>query len=136
MGRLLCVVLMLSMSVGAYAGGSCDFEEDVKPILMQQPKLGEHLLATLDIYRTASAETRIGSSVNEELGGTRLGPYMLYAKPKDTKGPYVFELTVNTKAVFLDAEGKKTKVDKAASVKETLENVQLSVLKEPFTPEE
>ncbi len=135
MKRLGGVVLSLSLALGALAGGSCDFEEDVQPVLMQQPKLGEHLLATLDIYRTATA-VRIGSSVNEELGGTRVGPYQLYAKPKDAKGPYIFELTVNTKQTFLDAEGRKTTVEKAASVKEKLENVQIEMAKEPFSPEE
>ena len=131
---LLVLSFLVVCAVGG-AGGSCDFEEDVKPILMQQPKLGEHLIATLDIYRTASA-VRIGSDVNEELGGARVGPYTMYAKPKNAKGPYVFELTVNTKQKFLDADGKKTKLEKAASVKETLENVQIAVAEEPFTPEE
>ena len=69
---------------------------------------------------------RIGQNVNPHLGGTRLGPYTVLAKPKGSTGPFVFEVTVTTEAEPLDGAGKPVPLAKARSIKEKFVSVALA----------
>jgi len=62
----------------------------LKPILNQRPELAKYLFSTLDLDSGGIA-SRVGSNVNERLGGKPLGPYLIHAKPKGSSGSYVFE---------------------------------------------
>jgi hypothetical protein len=130
--RKVLVACLLLAPVCCPGGGSCDFEEDVKPILMQEPALADYLLSTLDFYRTASA-VRIGGIVNQELGGKRIGPYTIDARPRGLKGPYIFLVTINTERLFFDKDHKKTDLQAASTVEEKLTSVEIVVSKNPLS---
>ena len=73
-----CLALLLPHA--SFAGGTFPFSQ-LKPILEQKPMLASHLFSTLDFAEWGMA-SRVGSIVNEKLGGARLGPYRIRAKPK------------------------------------------------------
>jgi hypothetical protein len=112
----------------ASAQGTFPFE-DLKPILNQKPELAKYLLATLE-FDEGGIAPRIGSNVNEKLGGQRVGPYMIHAKPKGSTGPKVFEVMVYTEQTFLDAKGKETTLEEASDVTEKFDHVEIKELKD------
>ncbi len=102
---LLALALFLAWpGSAAWAGGSFAFE-DLQPILNQQPVLSQWLTASLDFDQTGLA-VRLGQNVYPHLGGARVGPYAILAKPKGKAGPFTLQVTVNTKIIFLDKAGK------------------------------
>lgn len=127
---LLFLAMTLLCAPGAlcWAGGSFALE-DIKPILEKAPAVAKWLNETLDLDETGDA-TRIGQNVNPRLGGTRVGPYTILAKPKDAAGPFVFEVTIETCQVFRDAKGKPVDVAKAHSVEESFSTISIRPYKE------
>jgi hypothetical protein len=122
------VVLVLSLRAAAWAGGSFALE-DIKPLLEQEPVLAKWLTDGLDLDETGSA-TRIGQNVNAHLGGTRVGPYVLLAKPKGVAGPFTLEVTVETEISFLNAAGKSVDLPKARQILEKMSSITVRAYKE------
>jgi hypothetical protein len=128
---LFTLVLALICSGNAWPGGSFSFEETLESLLKSDAPIGKHLLATLDFADSGFA-TRLGNHF-VHLGGLRVGPYDIEAKPKVSSGPFVFEVTVETDMQFLDQNGKELVFDdalkNAVRVKETVTGVRFKPAK-------
>lgn len=59
------------------------------PLLKQNTELYDFVTANLEL-ETSGWATRIGSRVNEDLGGARIAPYSVRVKPKGSSGPWLF----------------------------------------------
>jgi hypothetical protein len=125
---LLLVTSLLFLPLTAKAGGSF-LVEDIKPVLAQVPEIEKYIFSTLELGKSGDA-SMIGSTINPRLGGTRLGPYCINAKPKGATGGYVFTLCINTEYDFRDKKGKSCGIEKAYSVKETFLSMEIKPLKE------
>ena len=125
--KLIFVLMMLGWIEFARADGSIMFI-DADRFLKQQPALRSYLLKTLCISSTGLAVRVAG---NYPMGGARIGPYKLMAKPKGQLGPYTMMLHVNTVQYFYDKQGKDADVTEAVRIKEILDSVEISELKEP-----
>ena len=115
------VVWVLICSCPVRAGGSFS-RDDLAPVLAQSPIVAEWIAGALELDETGDA-VRIGQNINPHLGGMRVGPYVLSAKPKGAPGPFTLEVTVETKLVCLDAAGKATDIGKARRIREEFESV-------------
>lgn len=122
--RSLMVLAFMACTGIAEADGSIGFEE-VDAVLRQRPELRTYLVDTLCISNSGLASRVAGEY---PMGGSRLGPYELDAKPKGQAGPYVFRLIVNTSQTFFDKNGKEADVTEAVRVKEILSSIELSEL--------
>lgn len=85
------------------AGGTVDLA-DVDPLLRQSPAVQAFLASSLDLHRTVMAAVRFGAHV-KHLGGARMGPYMIQARPKGAGGAYTIEVVLCTHPRFVDAAG-------------------------------
>jgi hypothetical protein len=131
--RSALLAIGMTMLIGAscsscWAGGSIALEE-IMPLLEKAPAMVKWLNDTLDLDTVGDA-TRIGQNVNPRLGGTRIGPYTILAKPKGAPEPYIFEVTIETTQSFRDAKGKSVDVSKAHSVEEKFESISIRPYKE------
>lgn len=117
-GWMSFVLLMAWLPTWAFAGGSCPVEW-MMPLLRQDPAVHQFVTSALHLDATGWAG-RIGSRVNEDLGGARLAPYSIRAKPKGSTGPWLFLLIVEADAVFLDAEGKPVPLEQGKKIQEKL----------------
>jgi hypothetical protein len=99
------------------------------PLLRQNKDLHDHLTRTLDIDTIGTA-IRIGSIVNEDLGGARIAPYVIRAKPKGSSGSWVFFLEIEAETVFLDANGKAVPLEKGKAIREKLLGIKLTSIPE------
>jgi hypothetical protein len=109
------------------AHGSGSFlVEDIKPLLKQKKEIYGLLTDSLDLATSGSAD-RIGQSVNPNLGGTRVAPYIVYAKPKGARD-WVLEIQIDATTEYLDPSGKPTSMESATSVRETLLSIRISPL--------
>lgn len=122
--RLLVLAVFLSISTPSVAGGSFDVNIELKPITNQIPELWQYLTSTLELQQSGWA-SRIGNEVNPRLGGTRIGPYCLLAKPKTANGPYTMEVCFNTEQLWLDSQGKNCALDRASRVEERFVSVEI-----------
>jgi hypothetical protein len=86
---------------------------------------------SFDIYSAGDA-SRIGWSESNKLGGTRIGPYKLWAKPKGRSGPYTCGIDIKTRISYLDKFGQQAKMENATSVKEEVVAFEIRTL----TPKE
>ena len=114
------------LAISALAGASGSFRPDVElvPILDQTPAVRDFVLATLDMAGSGSAN-RIGNDANALLGGTRLGPYEIAAKPKGSNGPFTLELVFHTAYRFLDASGAEVALADAVRVEERFDFLEI-----------
>jgi hypothetical protein len=119
---ILAAVLFL-FSGTAFAGGSLPFS-DVKELLNQQPLLAQFIAEHLDVAEIGTAQ-RVGGRVNEELSGSRVAPYEFDAKPKGAKGDFTLMLVIEAETNFLDANGKKVRVEKATKIQERFTGIRL-----------
>jgi hypothetical protein len=108
----------------SYAAGSFLVDVELKPILDQAPAVRSFLLDALEIQSSGWAN-RIGNNVNPRLGGTRVGPYCLRAKPRSAPGPYTLEVCVNTEILFFDANGRPTTIEAASRLEEKFLSVEI-----------
>lgn len=69
--------------------------------------------------------TRIGSRVNEHLGGARIAPYSIQVKKKGSAGAWEFYLEIEAETIFLDAAGKEVPLEKGKSIQEKLTGIRL-----------
>ena len=127
MKRAILTLVASRVCASTYAGGSFDFADQLLPLLEQQPELKQYLLSTLDIAPHGYAG-RIGSTVNLHLGGTRIGPYVLKAKPKGAKGDYTLELKFHTEKKYLDANDKVSDLVQSVKIIEKLKWVEIKML--------
>lgn len=126
---LLC--LMSIAACIAQADGSIEYEDDVDPILKQAPALRKFILNTLCISHSGMA-VRIAGEY--PMGGRRIGPYELYAKPKGVVGAYTMKIVINTSQLFFNKAKKSISIndiDQATRMRESLLSVEISMLKEP-----
>ncbi len=123
--KLAFFLATILLSTTAYAAGSFRLDEELQPILKQQPHLHSFVLNNFDTHWTGSAN-RIGYNVNTRLGGTRIGPYYLNAKPKGTEGEYIFTLVFHTQITYLDQEGEKTTLENAYHIQESLRSIEIT----------
>lgn len=107
----------------ALAGGSISTAE-VLPLLQQNPALCKFILDHLDLDSGGWA-IRIGSRVNYALGGTRIAPYSIRARPKGSKEPWQFYLKIDAKTYYYDASGKEVQLEDGKSIKEKLTGIEL-----------
>jgi len=125
---LFIVAAALLFPSASYSGGSFILD-DIKPILNQAPVIQEYLFTSFELEKSGDAN-RIGNNVNPRLGGTRLGPYCVNAKPKGAKGKNTFKVCINTEYQFRDQAGKPCKLEQAYSVKEKFSSVEIKPIKE------
>jgi hypothetical protein len=132
MKRILAVMISLSVASGVRAeqGGSF-FLQDIKELLDQQRVLWNSVQSTFDIYSVGDA-TRIGRSENQKLAGTRIGPYQLWAKPRNQAGPFIFEIDIETETSFLDQSNTIVDVKHATDVREKIIAIKIK----PLAPNE
>jgi hypothetical protein len=116
-------LLLASVTPGA-AGGSFDAEADLVPLLARAPALRDFIDRHLDLDKSGVA-TRIGREVSDRLGGRRIGPYVIGAKPKGHRGDYIFDLVVHTETVFVDRDGRPSDPPGAYDVHETVRSFEL-----------
>lgn len=121
-------ILVSLLGHSAWAGGSFSLD-DLKPILAQEPVIEKWLTDGLDLDETGDA-VRIGQNVNPRLGGTRIGPYVLLAKPKGASGPFTLEVTVETELLCRNSAGKTVDISKASVIEEKLSSVSVRPHKE------
>jgi len=126
------VLLMAWLPTWGFGGGSYPVEW-LMPLFLQDPVIHSFVTSTLDLDDSAWAR-RIGSNVNEDLGGARLAPYTILAKPKGSTGPWVFQLILEADAVFLDAQGQPVPLEKGKKIKETLKGIQMISIPESDRP--
>src|SRR4051812_41444166 len=89
----LLTVLALSCSLLPNAlaeQGGTFFLTDIEPLLTQQRPLWDAVRSSFDIHSVGDA-SRISPQDNRELAGTRIGPYKLWAKPKNALGAFNFQ---------------------------------------------
>ncbi|THB71717.1 MAG: hypothetical protein D6E12_00820 [Desulfovibrio sp.] len=114
-------VLATLMALPAWAGGSFHVDQ-LWPLLEQQPAVAQWVAQGLELNESGFA-MRIGQEVNPNLGGMRVGPYMILAKPKDSEGPFTLELTIETHMECLDESGNPVDIDKAVTINETFKSL-------------
>jgi hypothetical protein len=136
MKAILTIVITLLAATGIHAeqGGSC-FLQDIKELLAQQGVLWDSLQSSFDIYSVGDAH-RISSTQNRELAGIRIGPYHLWAKPKNSPGPFIFEIALETETSFVDKSNKAVALKHATDLHEKFLAIKIKPLapKDYFTP--
>ncbi len=115
--------ILLSLTTTALAGGSLPFS-DLKELINQQPLLAQFIAEHLDVAEIGTGQ-RVGGRVNEELAGSRVAPYEFDAKPKGEKGDFTLLLVIEAETNFLDANGKKVRMEKAAKIQERFTGILL-----------
>ena len=127
--------LVMMMTDSKVSAGGTFFLDDLRGILMQQKALWRSLQSTFEIWPAGSA-TRIGWADNHNLAGTRHGPYSLMAKPKGARGPFVYEIEIETRTKFFDSSGKVVDPSEATTIKEEITAFKIRPLDrtEYFTP--
>jgi len=122
------IIAFIISGSAAYAGGSF-LIDDIKPVIAQSPDIEKYLFTTLELTKSGQAN-RIGNNINPRLGGTRLGPYCVYAKPKGAKGKNTLEVCINTEYHFMDKTGRSCTIEQAYSVTESFVSVEIKPIKE------
>ena len=119
--RFAIFIIAVLFPVLANADGTI-YLSDIDALLKQQPELYKTLKTTLDIEEIGLAP-RISAYMSAGLGGRRVAPYTFDAKPKGSKGPYIFVLEIRAKTRYYDRKGKEVPVRDAVSMKEELESI-------------
>jgi hypothetical protein len=119
----LLIAAIVLAHANAFAGGSLPFA-DLKELLAEQPVLAKFVAEHLDVAEIGTA-SRIGGRVNEELSGSRVAPYEFDAKAKGATGDYNLMLIIEAETIFLDANGKKVRLEKATKIQERLTGIRL-----------
>jgi len=129
--RVVVAAAVLVWAAGvASAAGSFRPEIELAPVLDQVPSIRDFVSATLDLAESGSAD-RIGIEANRKLGGTRVGPYIIEARPKGSDGPSLFVLVFHTTYRFLDAAGAEVELAAAASLEERFDFLEIRLAPEP-----
>ena len=124
---ILATFALLAVTGAAGAVGSFRPAIELAPILDQVPTIRDYVSGTLELAESGSAN-RIGNDANPTLGGTRVGPYEIQAKPKGSDGPYVFELVFHTTCRFLDAAGAEVELPAAERIEERFDFLEIRLV--------
>jgi hypothetical protein len=132
MKRILAMIISLSIAsdIRAEQSGSF-FLQDIKELLDQQRVLWDSVQSTFDIYSVGDA-ARVGRADNQKLAGTRIGPYQLWAKPRNQAGPFIFEIDIETETSFLDESNTTVDVKHATDLRERIIAIKIK----PLAPSE
>lgn len=132
---LTAIFLVLGISTSLSDQGGSFLLSDLNDLLSQQTILWQRVETAFDIYPAGDAN-RIGWAENHELDGTRIGPYKLYAKPKESAGPFVYQIIIETKALFYDRAARIVPRGKAVSVRQELVAIKVVPLapRDYFSP--
>lgn len=122
--RLFFVLAFAVVPGFCVAAGTVSFSA-IAPLLAQKPQIREFLRSSLDMDQTVTAAVRFGRHF-KYLGGARMGPYIIRARPKTPQNAAPIEVVLCTDAKFFDGSGKPTR-DKANAARfaETLTVVML-----------
>jgi len=91
---------------GVCLGGGTVSLAEIDSLLRQKPSVRNFLMSSLDMDDTVMAALRFGP--HTKLGGARMGPYMIQARPKIPKDASPLEVVICTDALFFDASGRAT----------------------------
>lgn len=118
-------LLFVLISTSCVADGLFIFDQKIPALLSQKPVLARYLNTTLEFAKEGVA-TRVGTEINPTLGGVRIGPYRLNARPKGKIGPYTLYVVFNTEVEFKDKTGKITdSVNDGIEISERLISVEI-----------
>lgn len=104
MKRLFLTLYLASLASLTLAGGSVA-QAELEPILGKLAPQWEELKAAYEIAEIGSG-IRIGSQVNEHLGGMRVLPFSFQARPKGSTGEFTIVITITGENIFTDSKGK------------------------------
>jgi hypothetical protein len=137
--RMFFVIFLILSAFGisnalAYGNGTVDLT-DLDGVLRQKSALLDRVRADFDIFRVGDARM-ITREENLKLNGRRIGPYMFYARPKGSSGPYTYEVRIDTQPIFYDRANHKVPMLGAFDVKEELTGISIRPLSSSsyFTP--
>jgi hypothetical protein len=122
--RSIVAALCLPIAFSASAAGSFQVGIEFEPIRKQIPELWRALSDSLLLQQSGWAN-RIGDNVNPRLGGTRIGPYCLLGKPKQTPGPNTLKVCFNTEYLWFDAAGNRSTLEDATRVEERFLSIDI-----------
>jgi hypothetical protein len=80
---------------------------DLDTLLRQKPQIHAFLTSAYTLDPSATAAVRFGPQF-KNLGGARMGPYTIRARPKTPRNAAALEIVLCTEARFFDASGKET----------------------------
>ena len=126
---LAAALMVLVLTQSAWGAGSFSRDDDLIPILEQQPAIAAWVAGGLDLDESGSA-MRIGQNVNPNLGGLRVGPYIILAKPKGAPGPFTLEVTVETEMDCKDDKGNTVDLEKATTIIEKFISITIRPISE------
>ncbi|MCP3722764.1 hypothetical protein M3I53_06395 [Paraburkholderia sp. CNPSo 3272] len=127
MKRVFPILLFFPFAVLALDGtGSVDFDSAIVPLLNQNTTFKEFVLCNFDIVSDPMGG-RIGDIQSKALGGSRIGPYSMWANWRGNSGAKPVILTINTYTDFIDAAGNivKGNLKKAVRIKEHIDSVTI-----------
>lgn len=127
MRLIVGAVSLLVSASAAWAAGSV-ISTEYAPLLAQRKEIHDFVSAYLDLDESGSGD-RIGQAVNPTLGGTRIAPFFIKAKPRGEKR-WTLLLEIQAEVDFLDADGNRTDLVDAISVRQTLTGIKLTPLAE------
>lgn len=120
------LLLIVALASSLQATGSMGTDE-IMPLLKQNPELFRLITESLELSPGASG-SRIGQSVNSRLGGTRVAPYYLRAKPKGA-ADWTYDVRIDADVVYLDDNGKIVDLLEAHSFREKLTGITIGIRK-------
>jgi hypothetical protein len=123
---VLLLVFFVTFTSVARAVGSLG-TEDIIPLLKQNKELFDYIAATLELSPGA-AGSRIGQSVNPRLGGARVAPYYLFAKPKGARD-WTFEIQTDAEVEYLDDKGHVVDLFDASAFRENFLGITIRIKK-------
>jgi hypothetical protein len=101
------IALALAVVPGVALGQGTVKLADLDSLLRQKPQIHAFLTSAYNMDPTATAAVRFGPQF-KNLGGARMGPYTIRARPKTPRNAATLEIVLCTDARFLDASGKET----------------------------
>jgi len=99
---------------------------DLLALFEQGSPIKAFIESSLDISPDVWAEIRVGTDSNEKLGGMRLGPYHVMARPKNSQEHgYCFILTVITENKFVNEKGDEVDFFEATDAKQKIVRIEI-----------
>ena len=114
---------MLVLTIFSHGMGSLDTEE-VIIVLKQNAPLYKSLDEAFEFSKGAVG-SRIGNVGDAKLGGTRVGPYEFYARPKGTNGDWIFKIIIETEIKYYKKDGQVATLFDGEVVQEKLTSVRI-----------
>ena len=125
MKYIVWLLLLLLITVNAYAEGSVFFEKDIVPILKTRPEFYRFIIANFKLSDDPYG-IRISNEASPALGGARIGPYTVGATWHSPKGDVPIKLIINTKIKFYNKKGREIDdIKRAVRYTETLDSIEL-----------